>query len=94
MSEPCQQWRIVIDRQPKKEIRRFPRIARQRIDAAILALAKDPRPAGCKPVKEAEKGTYRVRVGDYRVIYVVLDDERVVIVVRVGRRSERTYKRL
>ena len=42
----------------------------------------------------AEKGTYRVRVGNYRVIYVVLDNEGVVIIARVARRSESTYRGL
>lgn len=87
-------YRIEVERQAQKALARLPRQAQTRIATAIDALVDDPHPAGCRPVKEAEKGTYRVRVGDYRVIYVVLDDERVVIVVRVGRRNERTYERL
>jgi mRNA-degrading endonuclease RelE of RelBE toxin-antitoxin system len=47
------------------------------------ALAEDPRPAGCRPVKVAGAGTVRLRVGDCRVIYLVLDDEQVVVVARV-----------
>jgi mRNA interferase RelE/StbE len=73
---------------------RLPRQDQARILATIKALAGDPRPAGCRPVKAAEKSTYRVRVGDYRVVYVVLDDEPVVIVARVARRSESTYRGL
>ena len=87
-------YRIEVERQAQKALARLPRQAQTRIAAAIDALANDPCPAKCRPVKVAEKGTYRVRVGDYRVIYFVLDDERAVIVVRVGRRSERIYKRL
>ena len=60
--------------------------------AAIDALAEDPLPAGCEPVKLAPKGTHRIRVGDYRVIYVVLSDDQVLLVSRVSRRGERTYK--
>lgn len=73
---------------------RLPRNDRDRILAALRGLAENPRPAGCRPVKAAGKGTYRVRVGDYRVIYVVLDDERVIIVARVGKRDERTCQGL
>jgi mRNA interferase RelE/StbE len=73
---------------------RLPRQDQARILAAIKALAGDPRPVGCSPVKTAERGTYRVRVGDYRVIYVVLDDEQVIVVARVARRSEGTYRGL
>jgi mRNA interferase RelE/StbE len=75
-------------------MRRLPEDVRQHIDQAILALATDPRPAGCIPVKEAPKGTYRIRIGDYRVIYLVLDSEQVIIVARVARRSESTYRDL
>jgi len=73
---------------------RLPRQDQARILAVIKALAEYPRPAGCRPVKAAEKGTYRLRVGDYRVIYVVRGDEQVVIVARVVRRSESTYRGL
>ena len=94
MNEPQRRWAIVIDRQPQKEIRRLPSDLRQRMDKAILALAEDPRPADCKPVKDAPRGTYRVRVGAYRVIYTVLDAEGVVVVARVRRRDESTYQGL
>ena len=70
----------------------MPSDLRQRIDRAILALAEDPRPAGCMPVKDAPRDTYRVRVGAYRVIYAVLDAERVVVVARVRKRDESTYR--
>jgi mRNA interferase RelE/StbE len=91
MSKP---WKLVIGRQPQKALRRLPRQVRQRIDEAILGLADDPHPDGCRPVKTAARGAYRVRVGDYRVIYIVLDDEQMVIVARIARRGERTYKGL
>jgi mRNA interferase RelE/StbE len=94
MNEPQQRWTIVIDRQPQEEMRRLPSDQRQRIDRAILALSEDPRPAGCKPVKDAPRGTYRLRVGDYRVIYSVLDAEGVVVVARVCKRDESTYRGL
>ena len=74
--------------------RRLPSGPRQRIDKAILALAEDPRPAGCKPMKDALRGTYRVRVGTYRMIHTVLDAEGVVVVARVRKRDESTYRGL
>ena len=76
MSESHRRWTIVIDREPQKVLRRLPGDLRQRVDRAILTLAEDPRPAGCRPVKDAPRGTYRVRVGTYRVIYTVLDADR------------------
>jgi mRNA interferase RelE/StbE len=92
MNEPQRRWTIVIDRQPQKEMRRLPSDLRQRTDRVILALAEDPKPAGCKPVKDAPRGTYRLRVGAYRVIYTVLDSEKVIVVARVRKRDESTYR--
>jgi hypothetical protein len=60
MNEPQRRWTIVIDLQPQKEMRRLPSDLRQRIDKAILALAEDPKPAGCKPVKDAPSTTTAV----------------------------------
>ena len=94
MNEPQRRWTIVIDRQPQKEMRRLPSDLRQRIDRAILALTEDPWPAGCKSVKDAPRGTYGVRVGAYRVIYTVLNAEGVIVVARVRKRDESTYRGL
>lgn len=65
---------------------------RPRIIKAIDDLAESPRPRGCRRVRAAPQGTYRIRVGDYRIIYVVLDDGQVVIIARVKRRSEDMYR--
>ena len=59
---------------------------------AISALEQEPRPRRVK--KLAESGLWRIRAGDYRVVYAVNDKEGVVIVVRIARRMEDTYRRL
>lgn len=87
-------YRLEVERQAQKALARLPRDIQQRIEAKIDSLAEDPRPAGCEPVQDAPKGTYRARVGRYRVIYVVLDDEQVAIVAKVRKRDESTYKRV
>ncbi|MCK4315404.1 MAG: type II toxin-antitoxin system RelE/ParE family toxin [Anaerolineae bacterium] len=87
-------YQIEVRRKARKALVRLRGQDQARIEAKIDALADDPRPPGCEPVKAATRGTYRVRVGDYRVIYTVLDDEQVVVVARVIRRGERTYKGL
>lgn len=86
-------YRVEIERCAHKALSRVPKGDRIRVVAAIDDLTEDPRPAGYVPVRAAPKGTYRIRVGDYRVIYVVLDDERVIIVARIARRSESTYRK-
>lgn len=87
-------YRIDVERRVRKALLRLPRPVQARIAVTIDALAEEPRPAGCQPVKAAPKGTYRIRVGDYRVIYTVLDDEQLIIVGRVAKRGEHTYKGL
>jgi mRNA interferase RelE/StbE len=60
---------------------------KRRLGAVIDALAANPRPPGC--VKLAgEDAVWRVRVGDYRVLYEVHDDRLVVLVIRIAKRSE------
>ena len=60
---------------------------RRRIGAAIDALAESPRPPGC--VKLAgEDNVWRVRVGNYRILYEILDGQLVVLGVRIAIRSE------
>jgi mRNA interferase RelE/StbE len=58
----------------------------QVIKTAIASLANDPRPSGCKKLKGED--AYRIRVGDYRVIYEIEDDKIIVIVVSVGHRKD------
>jgi mRNA interferase RelE/StbE len=58
-----------------------------RIDRKILALAENPRPPGCKKLR-GYKDQWRIRVGDWRVLYIVDDNARRVSVTRVAHRRE------
>lgn len=69
-----------------KAIRKVHPAVAKRFKVAILALGTNPRPEGLK--KLAGRDAYRVRVGDYRVIYTIVDDELVVTVIRVGHRND------
>ena len=75
----------------KRELRRVPRPDRGRIAEAVQALADDPRPPG---VVQLERDVYRLRVDDHHVIYKVLDEGRIILIGRVVRRSESTYRDL
>lgn len=68
-----------------KELERLPRKDRQKIVQKIRALASEPRPHGSEKLSAEEK--YRVRQGDYRVVYSVNDDYRIVLIVKVGHRK-------
>jgi len=70
-----------------RQVRKLPPEHRIRVQARIRELCADPRPAGAtKPV--GEMTAWRVRIGDYRVIYDVFDEVLVVTVVAVGHRRE------
>ena len=79
-------YRVVITKKATKAIQALPATARHRVADAILALAEDPRPAGCKKLVGADQ--WRIRVGDYRILYMVSDGELLVTVVRVAHRRE------
>lgn len=66
---------------------KLPRDIQHRLDPALLALADNPRPPGCKKLQGREE-TYRIRVGDYRVIYRVEDDRLIVLVIEIGHRRD------
>jgi mRNA interferase RelE/StbE len=71
----------------RRQIRNLPRQIQPAIVAAIEALAGDPRPSGVKKLTGSED-LYRIRVGDYRMIYQVRDDELLVLVARVAHRKD------
>lgn len=82
---------IEVRPRAEKELAALPRDAQRRIVRAIDVLAEDPRPAGCVALRGGE-GLLRIRVGVYRVVYLVEDDRLVVVVVRIGHRRE-VYRR-
>ena len=65
----------------------LPDTVQQRIERAVNALATDPRPRGIQAVASGA-GALRIRVGDYRVIYEVDDDARIVRILKVAHRRE------
>jgi mRNA interferase RelE/StbE len=62
-----------------------PQVAR-RVQAAIALLAEDPRPPASKPLRG--RPAWRVRVGDYRIIYTIEDDVLLIVVVTLGHRRD------
>ena len=72
----------------ERALRKIARPDQQRIRDRIDALADDPRPPGVKVLQGTNEGLLRIRVGDYRVIYLVKDDVLFVVVVRIGHRRE------
>lgn len=79
-------YRVLIRRSAEKEIAKLPGAVRRRIVEKVLALAADPRPHGAQ--KLAGRDEYRLREGDYRIVYTVADEIVTVTVVRVAHRSD------
>jgi mRNA interferase RelE/StbE len=71
-----------------RDLGQLPRPISRRVGRAIDSLADDPRPRGCEKLKVGTGNEYRIRVGDYRILYKVDDDEHLVLIVRVRHRRE------
>ncbi len=80
---------VLLEPRAQKELDKVPAEVFPKIDKAILAFAKNPRPFGTKKLDEK---LHRIRVGDWRILYAIFDKEARVIVLRVARRSEKTYR--
>ncbi|TFD52373.1 type II toxin-antitoxin system RelE/ParE family toxin [Cryobacterium sp. Hh11] len=81
-------YRVEFTTAAAKEIRKLDLGIRRRILAGIAALEQDPRPAGRKKLT-GESNAWRIRVGDYRVLYELLDEGVLLVaVVTLGHRSD------
>ncbi|MDB6023523.1 MAG: plasmid stabilization protein [Pedosphaera sp.] len=80
-------YRVLLERAAEKDINRLTSEIHDRIMVAIQGLASNPRPPGCRKLVGGKKD-WRIRVGDYRVIYEIADEIRIVRVNRVRHRRE------
>ncbi len=76
-------YKILIKKSVYGDLDAIPKNDLQRIMDRIAALAVNPRPQGCEKLAGQER--YRVRQGNYRIVYSIQDKELVVLVVKVGR---------
>jgi mRNA interferase RelE/StbE len=79
-------YEVVFKRSVAKDLRGFPNKDVKLILQRIRSLAQDPRPAGCEKLSGEER--YRVRRGNYRIIYEIADSKLLVLVVKVGHRRD------
>jgi mRNA interferase RelE/StbE len=80
-------YQLLYTTRAEREIAKLPRQVIPRILEATLALASEPRPPGCKKLRGIPNA-WRVRVGDYRILYEVNDSARVIRVARAGHRRD------
>jgi mRNA interferase RelE/StbE len=76
----------------KKLAQRLPVKTIERLIQALQGLSQDPRPEGIRKLTDDE--SYRIRIGDFRIIFDIHDDIKLVSILHVSRRSEDTYKYL
>ena len=80
-------YRIEFAPSARRAFLSLDKAAQKRLRPHIESLAGDPRPAGAKALT-GRRGQLRLRVGDYRIVYVIEDDVLLVLVVRVGHRKD------
>ena len=80
-------YQITIKREALKELQLLPKNAVSNISASIDALSDNPRPVGCKKLKGGAENLWRIRIGDYRVIYSIDDVVLIVGIRRIGHRK-------
>ena len=81
-----ERYRLLVRKSAAGELERIPKKDLQRIIKRIEALGDEPRPRGCEKLSAQER--YRIRQGDYRIVYSIDDAGRVVEIFKVGQRSE------
>ena len=79
-------YQVRIKRSAEREMDRLPNRTFQRVTQAILNLESRPRPPGCVKLRGIEE--YRIRVGDFRILYTINDANRTVEIVAVGHRRD------
>lgn len=81
-------YKIEYSKDIEKDLLKLPKTEISRIFAKIDRLAEDPRPSGIEPLQGKFKGLHRIRSGNYRIVYQIIDDRLIVLVVRVSHRRE------
>ena len=79
---------LQLTKAAERDLLALPRQIRRRIDEALLALAEEPRPDGVVKLKGTKGDRWRVRVGNYRILYAINDAQRVVEIARLLDRKE------
>jgi len=82
---------LKLHRDVEKQLQRIPKKQRERLVATMRSLRDNPRPQGAVKLMGP---LYRIRKGEYRIVYAVFDEQAVIVVSKVARRTEATYRDL
>lgn len=82
-------YRIEFNKRYLKDLEKIPSRSQKQIQSEIAALALDPRPNGCKKLQGSDSvSLYRIRCGDYRIVYTINDSVLLILIIEVGHRRE------
>ena len=81
------EYTITFARSARKELEALPSSIVSKIFPKIEALAREPRPQGCRKL-QGEANLWRIRIGEYRVVYTIYDADRLVDIIAVRHRRE------
>lgn len=82
-------YRVEFNKRYLKDLEKIPVRAQKQIQEKVTELSNDPRPDGCKKLQGSnDVPLYRIRCGDYRVIYTINDSVLLILVIEVGHRRE------
>jgi len=80
------EYTVLILPSAQKQLNKLPNAIATRIEDKMMELGEDPRPPSCKKLKGRE--AWRIRIGDYRVIYEINDGRLIVTIITIGHRRE------
>ncbi len=86
-------YKIIFDNSAEKDFDNLSKEVVRRIVKVIDKLAKDPKPAGVKKLKASDENLYRVRSGDYRIVYAIAEEIKIVNIRRIRHRKD-VYRNL
>lgn len=79
-------YKLTISQTAQKQLNKLPENVADRLIDSIYLLAEDPRPSGSKKLKG--RNGYRIRTGDYRIIYDIFDNTLLIIIIAIGHRKD------
>ncbi|MBI2731448.1 MAG: type II toxin-antitoxin system RelE/ParE family toxin [Sphingobacteriales bacterium] len=81
-------YKIIIDNSAEKDFIKFPARDIKKISAVIDSLSETPKPIGIKKLQASSENLYRVRAGDYRIIYAIAEEIKIVNIRRIRHRKD------
>lgn len=84
-------YKIIFSRQSQKSLKRIPRRSQEHLKQAIEILAANPRRIGVVKLTAFGVADYRLRVGNYRILFDILEEKKTLIILDIKRRTSTTY---